>query len=66
MVFPTDKAAGGDGKKISAHMRLITGYCDNGDIIYSDSWGKGHEKKVIAQADAIAITNRLFTLEPRR
>ena len=66
MVFPTDKAAGGEGKKIGGHMRLITGYCDNGDIIYSDSWGKGHEKKVISQADAIAITKRLFTLEPRR
>ena len=66
MVFPADKNAGGDGKKIGGHMRLITGYCDNGDIIYSDSWGKGHEKKVISQADAIAITKRLFTLEPRR
>ena len=66
MVFPTDKAAGGDGKKIGGHMRLITGYCDNGNIIYSDSWGKGHEKKVIRTDDAIAITKRLFTLEPRR
>lgn len=66
MVFPKDKAAGGDGNKIASHMRLITGYTDRGDIIYSDSWGKGHEKKKISQADAIAITKRLFTIEPRR
>lgn len=47
------------------HMRLITGY-DNAteEILYSDSWGAGHEEKRMAADDAWTITNSLFVLQP--
>ena len=47
------------------HMRLITGYnSKTGEIIYTDSWGKGHESKRMAMASAIAISTGLFSMEP--
>ncbi|MCR5183586.1 MAG: C39 family peptidase [Opitutales bacterium] len=53
---PIPQARGG-------HMRLIIGYDDSaGTIIFSDSWGKGHEMKTIKQADACAMTFRCYTL----
>ncbi len=47
------------------HMRLIIGYnAKTGTIFYSDSWGAGHEKKRMSQAEACAITTGLFSMEP--
>ncbi len=47
------------------HMRLIIGYNDkNQEIIYSDSWGNGHEFKRMPKADAWAITTNMATVEP--
>ena len=49
------------------HMRIITGYnTKTGEIIYSDSWGAEHEKKVMKPEDAWGITVNLIALEPRR
>lgn len=49
------------------HMRIITGYNDKtGEIIFSDSWGVGHEKKKLKNEDAWSITTNLIALEPRR
>lgn len=47
------------------HMRLIIGY-DNAtkEIIYSDSWGMGHEQKRMSYEDAWTITTGLFQLQP--
>ena len=47
------------------HMRLITGY-DNAtsEILYSDSWGAGHEEKRMGVEDAWTITNSVFQLQP--
>jgi Peptidase_C39 like family len=53
------KQAGG------GHMRLIIGYNDKTqEIIFSDSWGPGHEKKRMAAPDASAATMGLYLLQP--
>ena len=51
---------------IGAHMRLIIGYNPkNSRIIYTDSWGAGHEFKHMEINDAVTITLGLYTIEPR-
>jgi hypothetical protein len=54
----TPQASGG-------HMRLIIGYnTEKNEIIFSDSWGAGHEKKRMAAPDASAATMGLYLLQP--
>lgn len=49
------------------HMRLIIGYNDEKKtILYSDSWGAGHEKKEMPAADACAMTMQRYLLKPSR
>lgn len=53
------KQAGG------GHMRLIIGYnAEKKEIIFSDTWGAGHEKKRMAAPDASAATMGLYLLQP--
>ena len=48
-----------------SHMRLIIGYNnEKNEIIFSDSWGAGHEKKRMAAPDASAATMGLYLLQP--
>jgi hypothetical protein len=50
-----------------AHMRLIIGYNESSnEILFSDSWGPGHERKRINGNDAVAATMNLFVLRPAR
>lgn len=54
------QAAGG-------HLRLIVGYnTKTSEILYSDSWGAGHELKRMGLSDAWMITSALYVIEPRR
>lgn len=47
------------------HMRLIIGYNAKAHtVIYSDSWGKGHERKTMPAGEAFAITSGMMTLVP--
>lgn len=47
------------------HMRLIIGYnAKTQEIIYSDSWGAGHERKRMKLEDAWTITTALLSIEP--
>ena len=47
------------------HMRLIIGYNPKtNDILYSDSWGAGHELKRMSAVDAWTITTGLTKIEP--
>ncbi len=47
------------------HMRLIIGYnTKTQEILFSDSWGAGHELKRMSAADAWTITTGAMTIEP--
>lgn len=47
------------------HMRLIIGYNQKtGEILYSDSWGAGHELKRMPAGNGWAMTMALFTMAP--
>ena len=47
------------------HMRLIIGYnLKTSEVIFTDSWGAGHEQKRMTMDDAWTITNGLSSIEP--
>lgn len=47
------------------HMRIIIGYNDKeGTLIFTDSWGAGHEKKKMKMSDAYQATKGFFVLQP--
>jgi hypothetical protein len=47
------------------HMRLIIGYNTAKDLIlYSDSWGPGHERKTMSASDAWTMTTGTMSIEP--
>ena len=47
------------------HLRMIIGYNSSKQMIYyTDSWGKGHERKSMSWDNAWGITWHLFVLEP--
>jgi hypothetical protein len=47
------------------HMRLIIGYnATKGEILFSDSWGAGHEKKRMLATDASSATMSIYTIKP--
>jgi len=49
------------------HMRLIIGYnAKTGQILYSDSWGAGHEKKHMDAGEAFCMTTCLLAMPPTR
>lgn len=52
---------------IPSHMRLINGYNPETDeIIYTDSYGAGHEKKRMRFDDAWSMTMNTLVIVPRR
>lgn len=60
--FPETPAYSGTG----GHLRMIIGYnATKREIIFSDSWGKGHELKRMPIEQAFTISTSLFTLEPK-
>lgn len=49
------------------HMRIIFGYNEKtGHIYYTDSWGEGHEKKIMRADEAYCMTMGLYTMVPNR
>ncbi|MEO0444999.1 MAG: C39 family peptidase [Verrucomicrobiota bacterium] len=47
------------------HMRMIIGYNDtSGKIVFSDSWGAGHEKKFMDASHGFQATHGLFSMTP--
>ncbi|MGL4399218.1 MAG: C39 family peptidase [Luteolibacter sp.] len=47
------------------HMRLIIGYNDtNQTLIFTDSWGAGHEQKTMKMGDAYQATTGFFVIQP--
>lgn len=68
-IFPENgEAAAQDG---GGHMRLITGYKwdpadpSKDELIFSDSWGKGHERKSMKLEDALSVTFKMMMIRPR-
>ena len=60
-IFPEPNIPQGAG----GHMRLIIGYnSKTQELIFSDSWGAGHEAKRMPSADAWSITTGLTRIEP--
>ena len=54
------------GQVSGGHLRLIIGYDEKaGHILFSDSWGAGHEKKRMALEGAFVSTDGLYVLTPR-
>ena len=50
---------------LEGHLRLITGYnSKTGEILYSDTWGVGHEEKRMPLNDAWMITEGLYAVIP--
>ena len=48
------------------HMRLIIGYNDTAnEVLFSDSWGTGHELKRINADEAWSMTSGLYGMEPK-
>lgn len=48
------------------HMRLIIGYNKKThQIIYTDSWGAGHERKSMSSENAFAVTEMLVVMSPK-
>ncbi len=47
------------------HMRLIIGYnTKTSELIFSDSWGAGHEQKRMSMEDGWTITTGMAAIEP--
>ena len=47
------------------HMRMIIGYNDKTrEILFSDSWGAGHELKRMDMSNAFSASHGLFVLKP--
>ena len=60
--------AGGNAQweRLSGHMRLIVGYnLKTDELLYSDSWGSGHELKRMKFDDAWTISTGVYAVEPR-
>jgi hypothetical protein len=50
---------------IGGHMRLIIGYNPKtGEVIFTDSWGAGHEIKRMKIQDAHHATHGLYVMQP--
>lgn len=48
------------------HMRLIIGCNEkSGEVLFSDSWGSGHELKRMSMDGAAQVTDGIYLLEPR-
>jgi hypothetical protein len=49
------------------HMRLIIGYNSKTNaLIYTDSWGASHERKVMRMGEATDMTTAIFSMSPNR
>lgn len=54
------------GQVTGGHMRLIIGYDTKASqVLFTDSWGAGHELKRMPLEGAYASTDGLYTLTPR-
>ncbi|WP_449071094.1 C39 family peptidase [Prosthecobacter sp.] len=63
---PEDPPLPGSGQVSGGHMRLIIGYNSaKNQLIFTDSWGAGHELKRMAMLDAYDVTMGVYSMAPR-
>ncbi len=63
VIFPGDLR---QQPKPPFHARLINGYNPNTkEIIYTDTWGPGHERKTMKLSEAWAISNMILNVRPQ-
>lgn len=62
-IFPESGQKG--TQTTGGHMRLIIGFNEGDEeLIFSDSWGAGHEFKRMKLRDAFSVTSGLYAIEP--
>jgi hypothetical protein len=63
---PEDPPLPGGGQVSGGHMRMVIGYnLAKNQLIFTDSWGAGHELKRMALLDAYDVTLGLYSMAPR-
>lgn len=63
---PEDPPLPGDGQISGGHMRMVIGYnLARNQVLFTDSWGAGHELKRMAMLDAYDVTMGLYSMAPR-
>ncbi|MCF7786962.1 MAG: C39 family peptidase [Prosthecobacter sp.] len=63
---PEEPPLPGGGQVSGGHMRMIIGYnLAKNQILFTDSWGAGHELKRMAMLDAYDVTLGLYSMAPR-
>lgn len=65
-LVPEDPPLPGSGQTSGGHMRMIIGYNESkNQLLFSDSWGAGHELKRMDAAAGFGVTDGLYVLQPR-
>ncbi|WP_395750645.1 hypothetical protein [Prosthecobacter sp.] len=63
---PEDPPLPSGGQVSGGHMRMVIGYnLAKNQILFTDSWGAGHELKRMAMQDAYDVTMGLYSMAPR-
>lgn len=63
---PEDPPLPNGGQASGGHMRLIIGYnTARHQLLFTDSWGAGHELKRMEMLDAYDVTMGLYSMAPR-
>ncbi len=63
---PEDPPLPGAGQISGGHMRMVIGYnLAKNQVLFTDSWGAGHELKRMAMLDAYDVTLGLYSMAPR-
>ncbi|HYF36692.1 MAG TPA: hypothetical protein VD994_15460 [Prosthecobacter sp.] len=65
-LFKEEPPLPGEGQVSGGHMRMIIGYnSTTNKILFTDSWGAGHELKSMDATDAYQATLGLYSMSPR-
>ncbi len=63
---PEDPPLPNGGQVSGGHMRMVIGYnLAKNQVLFTDSWGAGHELKRMALLDAYDVTLGLYSMAPR-
>lgn len=64
--YPEEPPLKGSGQVSGGHMRLIIGYNSaKNQVLFTDSWGAGHELKRMDASNAYECTIGLYSMSPR-